>query len=67
MPSNWNISLTQGTRSQSELVKDMDCGVLVTSMIGSTINPNNGDYSRGASGFWIEDGEVQYPISGLLS
>ena len=65
VPSNWSISLTQGTKSQSELVKDMDCGVLVTSLIGSTINPNNGDYSRGASGFWIENGEVQYPISEL--
>ena len=64
-PSNWNISLTQGTQSQAELLKDMDCGVLVTSMIGSTINPNTGDYSRGASGFWIENGEVQYPISEL--
>ena len=31
----------------------------------STINPNTGDYSRGASGFWIENGEVQYPISEL--
>ena len=64
-PSNWNISLTQGTQSQAELLKDMDCGVLVTSMIGSTINPNTGDYSRGASGFWVENGEVQYPISEL--
>ena len=65
VPSNWSISLTQGTKSQSELLKDMDCGVLVTSLIGSTINPNNGDYSRGASGFWIKNGEVQYPISEL--
>ena len=65
MPSNWNISLTHGTKSQSELLKDMGCGILVTSMIGSTINPNTGDYSRGASGFWVENGEVQYPISEL--
>ena len=34
-------------------------------MIGSTINANTGDYSRGASGFWVENGEIQYPISEL--
>ena len=55
MPSNWNISLTQGSKTQSELLQDMGCGILVTSMIGSTINPNTGDYSRGASGFWVEN------------
>ena len=43
----------------------MGCGILVTSMIGSTINANTGDYSRGASGFWVENGEIQYPISEL--
>jgi PmbA protein len=32
-------------------------------MIGSTINPNTGDYSRGASGFWVENGEIQYPVN----
>ena len=41
----------------------MGTGLLVTSMIGSTINPNTGDYSRGASGFWIEGGEVTGPVS----
>ena len=65
MPSNWNISLTQGSKTQSELLQDMGYGILVTSMIGSTINPNTGDYSRGASGFWVENGEIQYPISEL--
>ena len=34
-------------------------------MIGSTINANTGDYSRGASGFWVENGEIQYPVSEL--
>ena len=43
----------------------MGCGILVTSMIGSTINANTGEYSRGASGFWVENGEIQYPISEL--
>ena len=41
----------------------MGTGLLVTSMIGSTINPNTGDYSRGASGFWIQNGEISHPIS----
>ena len=41
----------------------MGTGLLVTSMIGSTINPNTGDYSRGASGFWVEGGEIAYPVN----
>lgn len=64
-PSNWNISLTQGTQSRAELIRDMGTGLLVTSLIGSTINPNTGDYSRGASGFWIENGEIAYPVNKL--
>ena len=32
-------------------------------MIGSSINPTTGDYSRGASGFWVENGEIQYPVN----
>jgi PmbA protein len=41
----------------------MGTGLLVTSMIGSTINSNTGDYSRGASGFWVENGEITYPVN----
>jgi PmbA protein len=62
-PSNWNLALTQGTQSRADLMRDMGTGLLVTSMIGSTINPNTGDYSRGASGFWIENGEIAYPVN----
>jgi len=62
-PSNWNIALTPGTQSRAELLRDMGTGLLVTSMIGSTINPNTGDYSRGASGFWVENGEIAYPVN----
>ncbi|WP_238365158.1 TldD/PmbA family protein [Mesobacterium pallidum] len=62
-PSNWNIALTQGTASREELIRDMGTGLLVTSLIGATINPNTGDYSRGASGFWIENGEIAYPVN----
>ena len=64
-PSSWNVALTQGQKTKQDLIRDMGRGLLITSMIGSTINPNTGDYSRGASGFWIENGEIAYPVSEL--
>ncbi|WP_122074584.1 TldD/PmbA family protein [Pseudophaeobacter sp. EL27] len=63
MPSNWNIALTPGSHSREELIANMGTGLLVTSLIGSTINPNTGDYSRGASGYWVENGEIAYPVN----
>lgn len=63
MPRTWNVALTQGEQSRDALLRDMGTGLLVTSLIGSTINPNTGDYSRGASGFWVENGEVTYPVN----
>lgn len=62
-PSAGNVTLSQGSRSPEDLMRDMGTGLLVTSMIGSTINPNTGDYSRGASGLWIENGEPVYPVN----
>jgi PmbA protein len=62
-PSNWNIELTQGQKSRDELIRDLGTGLLVTSMIGSTISPTTGDYSRGAAGFWIENGEITHPVN----
>ncbi|WP_394178856.1 TldD/PmbA family protein [Yoonia maritima] len=62
-PSLTNVALTQGDQTHDELIKQMGTGLLVTSMIGSTINPNTGDYSRGASGFWVENGEITYPVN----
>lgn len=62
-PTNWNIALTQGDHSRADLIADMGTGLLVTSMIGSTINPTTGDYSRGASGFWVENGQITYPVN----
>lgn len=62
-PSNWNLELTQGDASRKDLLRDMGTGLLVTSMIGSTVNPNTGDYSRGASGFWVENGEITHPVN----
>ncbi|KAA9005978.1 TldD/PmbA family protein [Histidinibacterium aquaticum] len=62
-PSVSNLALTQGDRTREDLIREMGTGLLVTSMIGSTINPNTGDYSRGASGFWVENGEIAYPVN----
>lgn len=62
-PSTGNITLTQGERSRDDLIRDMGTGLLVTSLIGSTINPTTGDYSRGAAGFWVEGGEIRYPVN----
>lgn len=62
-PSVSHVTLTQGLQSPADMIRDMGTGLLITSMIGSTINPNTGDYSRGASGFWIENGEIAYPVN----
>ncbi|TNC71790.1 TldD/PmbA family protein [Rubellimicrobium roseum] len=62
-PSVTNIALTQGEQTREDLLRQMGTGLLVTSLIGSTINPNTGDYSRGASGFWIENGEIAFPVN----
>ena len=62
-PSTSNIVLTPGTRSREDLEKEMGDGLVVTSLIGSTINPTTGDYSRGASGYWVANGERVGPVS----
>jgi len=46
----------------SELLKSMGSGLYITELMGQGINLVNGDYSRGAAGFWIENGEIQYPV-----
>ena len=62
-PGTSNIDLTQGSKSRADLIADMGTGLLVTSLIGSSINPTTGDYSRGASGFWVENGEITYAVN----
>jgi PmbA protein len=44
------------------LLKQMDRGLLVTDLLGQGVNVVTGDYSRGAAGFWVEHGEIQYPV-----
>ncbi len=62
-PAPSNVALTQGTQSRADLLREMGTGLLITSMIGSSINPTTGDYSRGASGHWVENGEIAYPVN----
>jgi PmbA protein len=40
----------------------MGCGLLVTELLGQGVNPVTGDYSRGAAGYWVEGGQVVYPV-----
>lgn len=62
-PSLSNLALSQGSASREDLLRDMGTGLWITSLIGSTINPTTGDYSRGASGFWMENGQIAYPVN----
>ncbi|MGV6811462.1 MAG: TldD/PmbA family protein [Brevirhabdus sp.] len=62
-PGIANVALTQGVATRDDLLAQMGTGLLVTSMMGSSINPTTGDYSRGASGFWVENGEIAYPVN----
>ena len=57
-----NLTLASGRKSQDELVSDMGRGLLVTELIGFGVNPVTGDYSRGAAGFWVDQGEIQFPV-----
>ena len=63
VPGVTNIRLPDGAATRDELIAQMGTGLIVTSLIGSTINPTTGDYSRGASGFWVADGELTGPVS----
>jgi PmbA protein len=62
-PSSGNMTLLGGVKTRDELISDMGTGLLVTGLIGSTINPTTGDYSRGANGFWVENGQVMHPVN----
>jgi len=58
-----NVHLEPGTVTPAELIADIDRGLYVTEMIGQGVNPVTGDYSRGASGFLIERGEITRPVA----
>jgi PmbA protein len=57
-----NLSIDSGSDDFAALLKRMDTGLYVTELIGHGINSVTGDYSRGAVGFWVENGEIQYPV-----
>jgi len=58
----YNLFISTSDYDLPALLKKMGTGILVTEMMGSGINLVTGDYSRGAFGFWVENGELQYPI-----
>ncbi|WP_322517892.1 TldD/PmbA family protein [Rhodopseudomonas palustris] len=62
-PGPYNLHLEGGTMSPAELMGDIKQGFYVTDLIGSGVNGVTGDYSRGAAGFWIENGECTYAVS----
>lgn len=62
-PSAANLYLEAGSKSPKELMADINQGLYVTELIGQGVNGVTGDYSRGAAGYWIEKGELTYPVS----
>ncbi|NAW67767.1 metalloprotease PmbA [Vibrio sp. V27_P1S3P104] len=60
---NWFVQTTG--QDFAQLLKTMDRGLLVTEVMGQGVNTVTGDYSRGAAGFWVENGQIQYPVSGV--
>jgi PmbA protein len=57
-----NLSIEPGELDLAGLLNQMGTGLLVTEMMGHGVNMVTGDYSRGAAGFWVENGEIQYPV-----
>ena len=62
-PSPTNLYLEAGDLSPEELIADIVSGIYVNELMGMSVNMVTGDYSRGAGGFWIENGEITYPVS----
>jgi PmbA protein len=57
-----NLRISCGDLDRSALLKKMDRGLLVTELMGQGVNMVTGDYSRGATGYWVENGVIQYPV-----
>lgn len=62
-PGSTNVTLHAGTTPRDRLLAEVGTGLYVTDLIGQGVNLVTGDYSRGCSGYWIENGEVAYPVS----
>jgi len=57
-----NLFVSHGDEDQAALIRRMGRGLLVTELMGQGLNLVTGDYSRGAGGFWVENGEIQFPV-----
>ena len=62
-PSTSNLHLAPGQLSPEQMIGSLKQGLYITELIGNSVNMVTGDYSRGASGFWIENGELAFPVS----
>ena len=62
-PSSTNFAFEPGNIAPGDLIKQIGAGFYVTEVIGHGVDLVTGDYSRGASGFWIENGELTHPVS----
>lgn len=58
-----NLTVDTSDKDFNAMLKELDKGLLVTEMMGSSVNNVTGDYSRGAAGFWVEGGEIVYPVA----
>jgi len=59
---NANLILAPGPRDFAGMLRELGTGLLVTELMGQGINMVTGDYSRGAFGYWVEGGRIQYPV-----
>ncbi len=57
-----NLTIQPGKNNLAAMIKNMGTGLLVTEMMGNGVNLVTGDYSRGVGGFWVENGEIQFPV-----
>lgn len=57
-----NLTVQSGELNLQQLLQEMNTGLLVTELIGQGVNTLTGDYSRGAAGYWVENGEIQFPV-----
>lgn len=62
-PTSTNLSIEPGTAAPEDMIRSLKSGFYVTEVFGQGVNMVTGEYSRGASGFWIENGELAYPVS----
>jgi PmbA protein len=57
-----NLFVSHSGKDYKTLISEMNTGLIVTEVMGQGVNIVTGDYSRGASGFWVENGEIQFPV-----